>query len=408
MINSEVWRIRPEEPLILGGVRADSNFLHSLPYLPGRVLRGAWAHWLIRQGRAEQVAQRLAQTRIGNFFPAPEWRPVQVAAPLSLSAVTCKRVPGFRSEPLPERRGHGVLDMLLPQLAYTRLGGGARLGVPFLLECTEPGCHGRLEPARGFYCAYGGGPVPTYARVRPWPYAQTKVALARRRRAAAEGMLYTVTALSSRTSRVERATGTTRLSFLGRVQGSPEALAELREAVASEPLGALGSRGFGRVSVDLVEPLSGPSLEERIERFNATLARVWHDLGRLASGSATVPDVPSVTYFTIDLLAPGIFRRQGLPSLVPLVRVDGQVLEPIFCITRPDFVAGWSTAWGLPKPTDLAAQAGSVYVFRWDGPRSALIPALEELEAGGIGERCDESFGECRICDPFHEEVTER
>jgi len=70
--------------------------------------------------------------------------------------------------------------------------------------------------------------------------------------------------------------------------------------------------------------------------------------------------------------------------------------------------SGWSTAWGLPKPTALAARMGSVYAFRWEGTVDELLPELERIEQEGVGERRDEGFGECLVCHPFHLEVEER
>jgi CRISPR-associated protein Csx10 len=403
----ELWRIRPEEPLVLGGVRAGANFLNTLSYVPGRVLRGAWADWLIRQGRAAEIPTRLAEVHIGNFFPVPDWCPVRDAAPLPLSALTCKGTPGFRSEPYPGRRGHGVLDTLIPQLAYTLLlEHGARLDVPFTVACAV--CGGRMEPLSGFYCVYQTSKSGlACTRVRARYYVQTKVAIDRRRRAAAEAMLYTVTALSPRLGAPASHTDSTQLAFLGRVQGPPEMLAEVRTAVTGVALGALHGRGFGRVTIEVEHPPVEVPLTERLERFNVVLARLWNDLRRLAANPAQIPDAPDAIYFSLHLLAPGIFRRHGLPSLLPYIKVGAEELAPVFWITRPDFAAGWSSAWGLPKPAELAARAGSVYVFRWDGPRDALLPALIDIETRGIGERRDESFGECRVCHPFHEELTD-
>jgi len=151
-----------------------------------------------------------------------------------------------------------------------------------------------------------------------------------------------------------------------------------------------------------------PSIRERVQQFNELLAQCWDDLKRLASNGQRLPETPEGIYFSVDLLAPGVFRQQGLPSLTPTLHINGQALEPVWWMTRPDVASGWSTAWGLPKPTHLAARMGSTYVFRWDGDLDALVPALEHLETQGIGERCDEGFGECLICHPFHQEVSER
>jgi CRISPR-associated protein Csx10 len=133
------------------------------------------------------------------------------------------------------------------------------------------------------------------------------------------------------------------------------------------------------------------------------------DIRSLAVNPGRMPDGPQGIYFSVDLLAPGIFRDDsGVPALVPILRLGNQTLRPILWMTRPDIASGWSTAWGLPKPTRLAARMGSVFVYRWEGAEDSLLSMLEGLEQEGIGERRDEGFGECLICHPFHLEVEEK
>ncbi|MGQ9715883.1 MAG: type III-D CRISPR-associated RAMP protein Csx10 [Anaerolineae bacterium] len=403
-----MWlKIKPRQPLILGEVRADSQFLTSQTYIPGRILRGAWAEWLVNQGRTDdEILATVGRLRLGNFFPAAEWRHLDYVLPLPMSAMTCKREPGFSGEPLPTRRGHGVVDVLLPSLAYRLLAQqGAQFPVPFAADCAQ--CGDRLEPMAGFYAVYRNGNHRYYVLFRPRYYAQTKVAISRARRASAEGMLYTASALSPRTPTPDKKREETTIVFLGRVHGHAEALDDLKEALNNVPLGALHTRGYGRVEVEDAEA-SLPSLTERLEAFNTTLTTLWGDNRRLAANAETLPDQPAGIYFSVDLLAPGVFHEDGIPALRPLLQIGGQTLAPICWLTRPDMASGWSTAWGLPKPTNLAARMGSVYVFRWDGSKDDLIPALQSLEEQGIGERRDEGFGECLICHPFHQEVEER
>ncbi len=403
-----MWlKIRPKEPLILGEVRADSQFLTSQTYIPGRVVRGVWAEWLIRQGASDQqILSTVSRLRLGNFFPAAEWRPVDYALPLSMSAMSCKQESGFLSEPLPTRRGHGVVDVLLPHLAYWLLEQrGAQFPVPFAVDCAK--CGGRLETWGGFYAVYNDGGAHRYVQFRPRYHAQTKVALSRLRRASAEGMLYTASALSPRTPRPDQERDDTQLVFIGRASGDMQALKSLKKALQHTALGALHTRGYGRVEVEETE-VNLPSLPERLGTFNRILGELWNDIRRLATNAAALPNQPDGIYFSVDLLAPGVFHENGVPSLRPTLRIGGWELTPIFWMTRPDMASGWSTAWGLPKPTNLAARMGSVYVFRWEGSQKDLIPALQTLEEQGIGERRDEGFGECLVCHPFHQEVKER
>ena len=109
---------------------------------------------------------------------------------------------------------------------------------------------------------------------------------------------------------------------------------------------------------------------------------------------------------SVDLLSPAVLLDgNGLPTLRLELTLGGQRLEPVFFATQPAFVGGWSTAWGLPKPTALGAGMGSVYVFRVESPPNDLVPELERLEAQGVGERTDEGLGEVLVCHPFHQEV---
>jgi len=401
-----MWlKIKPEEPLILGDVRAGSQFLSSIHYIPGRVLRGAWAEWLQAQGR-QDILPTIERVRIGNFFPTAEWRPIRYTLPLPLSALTCKRKSGFRLEPCPDNQGHGIVDTLLPQLAYSLLEeAGARLFAPFALTCIE--CGDRMEPAGGFYTLYRDGSTERYVQIQLRYQAQTKVGLSRYRRAAVERMLYTASALSPVTEQPDTGEAAA-LIFVGRVHGEREDVEALIEAVNRVAIGALHTRGYGRVSAEEADVEGFPDIEERVTRFNETLAHCWQDLKRLATNAEDLPERPEGIYFSVDLLVPGVFRQNGVPSLIPTLRINNQPLEPVFWVTRPDFASGWSTAWGLPKPAHLAARMGSTYVFRWDGDLEAIIPVLEHLEAQGIGERCDEGFGECLICHPFHQEVEEK
>lgn len=402
-----MWlKVKPEEPLILGGVRAGSQFLTTVGYIPGRVLRGAWAEWLLMQGRKDIISV-VKKVRIGNLFPAAEWREVKYALPLPLSALSCKKDSGFQKEPNPENRGHGVVDTLLPHLAYKLLEeAGAEFPAPFALNCTK--CDERMEPLGGFYAVYRDGPATHYVQVRERYHAQTKVALSRFRRAAVERMLYTANALSPYTESPDSKRKFTRLIFLGRVWGkNGEDVQELVKAVNHIPIGALHTRGYGRVRVEVASLTGLPDVKERLEQFNRILTQCWADLRRLAVNAEASPDGPDGLYFCVDLLAPGVFRHRGIPTLIPVLGIGGRELEPIWWMTRPDFASGWSTAWGLPKPANLAARMGSVYVYRWEGDLDSLIPALERLEAEGIGERCDEGFGECLVCHPFHQEVKE-
>jgi CRISPR-associated protein Csx10 len=263
-----------------------------------------------------------------------------------------------------------------------------------------------MEPESGFYTLFNSGKEKHYVRTRERYHSQTRVALSRFRRAASEGMLYSATAVSPKTDRPD-GTGRTDLAFVGRVSGPDDSVNELLIALQATAIGSMRTRGYGLIKATEIEMGLVP-LSVRLKAFNDLLVTRWQDLKRLATNTAVLPDRPDGCYFSVDLLAPAIFRNRGLPTLVPSLEVNNKTLRPVFWLTRADFAAGWSDAWGLPKPTALAARMGSVYVFRWNGEQNVLTPALQQLEVTGVGERRDESFGECWICHPFHQEVSEQ
>jgi len=384
--------LTPYGPVRAGAVKPKGDYLDTLSYLPGSVLRGALAEWLKVQGRESQIPQIVQHTRFGNFFPSVDAN--AYALPFPFSALECKLERGFRNARNLRKRGHGIRDTLLLAVAYTALEQlGARFPVPFLLRCSgeDKGCRGRMEKVSGFYVRLPEG----WEKVEVARGVQTKVALSRYRRAAQEQMLYRVVGI--RPNHV----------FVGRIWvDDPQVKDLLVEAVQNIGVGALTTRGFGAADLREVSPVL-PSLRERLQAFNARLREIWLDLVDLARQVGyRGPYEPHGTYFSIDLLAPAILRDQhGLPTLRLRLRLKETWLEPVWWAVQPVFTGGFSTAWGLPKPTALGAAMGSAYVFRTEAPAEQLLPELESLEVQGIGERTGEGFGEILVCHPFHQEV---
>jgi CRISPR-associated protein Csx10 len=382
-----VLELIPESPLRVGGVKPKENFLGTVGYIPGSVLRGTLAEWFRVQDREGDIVPVVSEMRFGNLFPAP--REAHYALPLPLTALECKLHGGFRTE-----GGHGIRDSLIVACVYEELERlGARFPVPLLFRCRE--CGGRMERVRGF-CAH----TPSgWRKAEVSLGLKTGVALSRFRRVAQEKALYRVMGIRPKDG----------LVFLGRLSFQrEEQLRELEVAVEHLGVGALTTRGFGKARLSARSDAL-PSLSERLRNFNERLRTVWRDLLHLcrqAGGAGAIPESPHHTYFSLDLLSPGIFAdASGLPSLVPFLELAGKSLSPVFWATHQVHAGGWSTAWGLPKPTALAAAQGSAYVFKSSLDEKELLPLLEALESGGIGERTDEGFGEVVVCHPLHQEV---
>ncbi|MEM2352067.1 MAG: CRISPR-associated RAMP protein Csx10 [Thermoproteota archaeon] len=368
------------EPIYIGDIKPKSNFLITKDYIPGALVRGALAEWLISKHREREISDLIERIRFGNFFPSNSGIP---SMPLPMTAMTCKNKPGFASS-----LAHGVCDILIPQVVYLELERyGKNFPVPFTLTCQK--CCSRLDKYGRFYFKESDG---KFHEVKLERVSQTKVALSRRRRVAQEGMLYHITAL--------RPSG---ISFVGRIWIQEEGDFELLlEALNESSLGGLTTRGYGKVKEAKPLDWSWDRVKDRLKRFNEALREVWGELAELSLGE----NEPKYTYFTIDLLSPAVLKDPyGIPSL----RLDPQELglkaKLVHWIVRPGYASGWSTAWGLPKESVLTALEGSSFVYRVEEAIEDIAPILEEVEESGVGDRVEEGFGEIIVCHPFHMEV---
>jgi CRISPR-associated protein Csx10 len=376
--------ITPKSPIYLGEIKPNTSFLSSKNYLPGGLLLGALGEYLVRSKREREIKEITSKIRFGNFFPSSGetlW-----ALPFPLTSLECKKKSGFKTD------GHGIFDSLLVSLAYAELQKAeAKFPVPVDFKCKysnrNSDCNGRMDRASGFFTK-----EKNYKKVTTSKISQTKVAINRRRNTAEKEMLYSVTALAPKGV------------FVGRVWAENGEVGLVKEVLEAIGIGGLTGRGYGKVELKESEVRVEP-IEKRVKDFNEILRRVWKDLTSISVNSG-FPNEPQGFYFSLDLLSPAILRDEtGLPTLKPILNLEGKKLEPVFYSNSSTFISGWSTAWGLYKETYMGTSMGSVYVFKVDSEKDIPYEELERIELEGIGERTNEGFGEVLICHPFHKEV---
>ena len=120
------------------------------------------------------------------------------------------------------------------------------------------------------------------------------------------------------------------------------------------------------------------------------------------------------TYFTVNLQSDAIltaedgWQRSMVLNASMLKEMTGCKAELTFVrsFASYNYVGGWNAAWDLPKETALVTQMGSTFVFHTP-ELGVWIPELQKLENIGIGNRCEEGFGQILICDPFHLHIRE-
>ena len=284
-----------ESPLALGERKPGGQATHVLDYLPGARLRGAVAEALLDEGADD----------LGALFDSPgaaifrDARPAAVfrdagqgtadapADVLPATAMSCKRHPGFRGAPTrqaaPGERPHGVYDTLLDRAFLETLNPAGLLYRP---RCAERSCEGWAAPFRGYYAAHGVGGAASYARADVSSRLLARVALDRRRRVAADELLYTVPVLGEFADDGEEPPRPT--VFHGEVL-VPDDANGARVAAALERvdhLGGGGSRGLGAVRITTAPAAAPDPLAARLDRFRGAVARRREQYARLAPLSA--------------------------------------------------------------------------------------------------------------------------
>ncbi|SFC97359.1 type III-B CRISPR module-associated Cmr3 family protein [Streptomyces aidingensis] len=305
-------------------------------HLPGTVLRGALAAAWIRESGPPQQAPPDRRDAFLHLFEGPVrygplFDPASDVVPRSV--LRCK----YRPEPA----CHGF--------ASDRAADDASPA-----SCTV--CGGRTEPGSGEVEFFGPRAVPDTVQT-------TRVRLTEDERAE-EGRLFT------------------------------------RRALAAARTLA------GRITTDDGSALPGWLLRGHRLRVGARRSTSGAARYRPAAPAAVSPAVPP---YSPDALAPGLLLTlrllspallvdaAGRPAGRPDTTVLGELLEtgPGVTVerswTRHEQVGGWHALTNLPKPSELAVAAGSVFRLRLPAPPTAR--GLARLAAHGLGLRRAEGFG---------------
>ncbi|RLC92544.1 MAG: CRISPR-associated RAMP protein Csx10 [Chloroflexi bacterium] len=427
MVELEVT-VELRTPLLLGA-RKQGTVVETLNSLPGAMLRGALGRLLARRcGHPPDahvgcdfaaIFRADVQPRFGPCYPAQS----EFSAPFPATARQCKYYPGFKAQ---DKEAHGIHDALIPLYAYEEVSQHQWVKV-YQPYCRI--CNAKLEPVTGFYESLGN----SYWQPRPRVRRLSRTAINRRRRVAAEKLLYTLELLSERMSGPplnsdEAPSVPTRLR--GKVWAADDAQAErLLELLPQvTQLGGGTSRGLGVVTItveprwdtpptepsDAVRQLAEAASDLDFERVEAQAGSLTHRLARfnavLLKALREYPDYRPPAgrlYFTVDCLSDVVWLNGGLPTALLPEQFAGARRARTFSLPRR--LSGFSGATGLMRTPQLAAGRGSVFLYCLDNATpeavSSMLAVLQMAESDGLGRDRERGCGWVQICSPFHLEV---
>lgn len=295
---------------------------------------------------------------------------------LPVTAISCKRHPGFVSE-----THHGVGDALA---AWT---AGVIDNEPKTEAFVCPICGQDTKPFSGFWNGNWERPSQTDVVM----CYQRHTGIDRHTNTVATSIFYVTQAMSEMNNGPDGDATDTWLT--GSLWLDDDQLACLREWL-SEPifLGADRTRGMGEVSIQIA---AGSEPEFDLNHWDAVFREkvAGFSKGRLPEG----------LLFSVTLIGHTIWVDEYLRATFDWIP-DFPHIEPVTRIIRRQSVHGWHAARNMPKSDDIAIARGSVYLFRYAGADPASLAGyLKELVRTGIGLRRAEGFGRITVCDPRQE-----
>lgn len=332
-----------EEPLHCGAVVDDGNLRETLDFIPGSALRGA----LVAAARDE------------GLDPSPLW-----ATDVHVSDL----LPGSDSKPHPrtwvEPKDKSVppADECLEDAIRREL---ARLG----LGAPEPSA--ARAPVPGFT---GRGRVRTR-----WV---TRLARDPATRSAAPGQLH---------AREQILPDDTRFwgTMVGMTGAALELVAKLQKHGVPLYVGALRTRGLGRVRVE-VSPWQDQTLEGRIRRFSARSSSV------LAGFESVIPWDP-VALVQVVARTPIAVSGEDVGQQVATALFPGVEAKVRGSWLRYTPRGGWDGRKGAPWLRQVVDR-GATWLIEVPGGALAHLPALRRAQTVGIGELTEHGLGRIAVC----------
>lgn len=371
-----------KSPLMIGGKTLNSNYRESRDYIPGSVLRAAYAKALIQRCACEQknywltfqaqsqceecafraVCQRFSEITFPALYPMG-------GSPYPVTA---------REKKYKEKGEKGIFDILKSRLT----------------------AQGKAEGESGW--KRQEGIYKDGQCVKLIHSAITRTAIDYHRKAAKEGSLYTQNVISEKY--FNESDVLSEVVFSGEIRLLPEEEKEL-DQIRVLHIGADITRGFGICHMSYSEKAEEDTQDkimERIQEFNLGITGEWQFviLDLLTDAYLGLEEIGSDTLSQTE-----ISDEQMRAFLEEKIGLSNEKYQLCKVYKSQEILRGFDTSKGtadeMRRQGRLVVKAGAVFVYQ---ARANDIDGnvLLELEKNGIGENTKHGFGKIRICDSFH------
>lgn len=373
-----------KSPLMIGGKTLNSNYRESRNYIPGSVLRAAYAkaviqrcsyqqdhYWLHYIGQAEcnncpfkTICKNFSELSFPTLYPAG-------SAPYPMTA---------RGEKYKQQGENKVLDILKSRLTMKE-----KLAEEAGLERLD-GLHKDGEDINLIYSII------------------TRTAIDYECNSSKQGSLYTQNVISGQYSDEKKEI--TEVLFSGEIKLSPEEEKEL-SAIKILHVGADITRGFGMCYMSYEkmkdeEKDTPEKIAARIQEFNSNIAKEkqFVVLDLLTDAYLDLEQIEQDTISTTE-----VSNEKFLMFLEKKINLPVQKCHLFKVFKQQEVLRGFDTSKKTEKEMQrkghLVVKAGAVFVY-YAAEKDIDVKKLWEFEQQGIGNYREHGFGKIHICDSFH------
>ncbi len=378
-----------EEPLALPRSPEAGNVIHTLPYISGSSVRGAWAasfrhHGMTTSDRFFTSVFTHEKLRFGPLYPYEKQSDTSLPLPLPRSLLTCKTHPGARDGSLPTTAVHGLVDVLGQSDPLLTCGQSLH---------GERTCESPFKPQSGFLQLKKGRTGGSILRLLTTEtHVDQHVHIHDELERAEDDALYGLETVPAGSW------------FAGYIWGPADLLARLdslssgTQRTSTLWVGKARTRGHGKVMVVLKKPevQDHPSYPGLLPP------------GDLSHSSPSDDGFILTLYSDLIALDPLLrpVTRLGEGELWALLSGRG---TPAFRLERGYSavrrIPGFNGVPRLPRSEDIALVAGSTWRFFWTTKdqelRQEVMAKLDQAVCKGLGLRQGEGYGRVLVDLPI-------
>jgi CRISPR-associated protein Csx10 len=391
--------LKPKEEIRVSFLKPKEYIYETLPYIPGSVIRGAFALKLkekLPQAEFENIFLKSPLTFSNLYF---SWDN-NFSYPLPFSARQCKAFPGLNldlSTTDKLKAKHGIKDILIENFILLKLQENG-ISLPIKNICQY--CGENLESVEGYY--YWDGDKPQ--KVEYPIHFSTKLEVDRKTSSAREKRLYSYETLDKSSLKVVPMEK--EYCFTGTISNIDNSFRERLFSIQEIIIGGSKSKGLGKIEIKF-SSFQKDSLETRMKNFQEKLKtfteQIIKDL-KLDEKILTIFDFENKLYFSIDFIS-DLILPLDCKNLTALLEKEFQnekiIIERGF--VKRGRAGGFNISIGIQKELTEVIAKGSAILLSLDGLKEdGIINKLENLERQGLGIKKMEGYGQVKISDKFH------